>query len=73
MKKKIKDLTLEEVNKICKVSSNKALEENIENCFKCPFFNLTVNGKQLCYCPIGTHISYIGDLANQEIEVEYYD
>ena len=70
MKKKIKNLTLEEVNKICVINTNNDLEKEAENCYKCPFFNLTLNGKQLCYCPLGTHISYIGDLANQEIEVD---
>ena len=70
MKKKIKDLTLEEVNKICRVNSNNDLEENVENCLKCPFFNLTRDGEKLCYCPLGTDLSYIIDLVNEEIEVE---
>ena len=70
MKKKIKNLTLEEVNKICGINPNNDLEKEAENCLKCPFFNLTRDGEKLCYCPLGTHISYIGDLANQEIEVD---
>ena len=78
MKKKIKDLTLEEVGKIW---DNKDYEDQYKpTCYGCPFRELRYKDefyekgikkiKEIDYCPYETRISMIGDLANEEIEVE---
>ena len=76
MKKKIKDLTLEEVGKICDKIND---DYDRDVCFECPFNKLQyedeVYGKGIKkiikkdFCPYEATISMIGDLANKEIEV----
>lgn len=77
MKKKIKNLTLAEVGKICD-EKNDTYDRPI--CCECPFKELQYKDeiyekgikkiKKIDYCPYETRISMIGDLANKEIEVE---
>ena len=79
MKKKIKDLTLEEVGKICdEIYERDKLIYERPTCYDCPFHKLKYgdeiykNGERIVnpYCPYETTISMIGDLANEEIEVD---
>ena len=67
MKKKVKDLTLEEVTIICEKSCM---------CCNCPLHDLgvkTTNGNTYRFCPYETRISEIGELKDHEIEVNLYE
>ena len=80
MKKKIKNLTLEEVGKICD-EKNDTYDRPI--CCECPFKELQYKDEfyekgikkmiKKDFCPYEATISMIGELANEEIEVEDND
>ena len=69
MKKKIKDLTLKEVNDIC----DRAQEKGgcIDNCL---FFNMSykdrINGIATCFCPYESGVNDIGDLSEREVDLD---
>ena len=77
MKKKVKDLTLKEVGKICD-EINDSYDRTA--CFECPFRELQYEDeiyekgiKKIIkkeFCPYEATMSMIGNLANEEIEVE---
>lgn len=58
MKKKIKDLTIEEIVKICNT-----IRKKYGSCFRCPFYELLDNSG-LCIC------SDFKKCLNEKIEVE---
>lgn len=64
MKKKIKDLTLEEVNAICKEYSTRD-EEGFVHCNECPLGNSTY-----CICLNSDKEWFLERYGNREIEVD---
>lgn len=69
MKKKIKDLTLGEINIICKKAKDKK-----RGCLDCPFTNISyweseIDDYRTSFCPFDANGQLIDSLGDEEIEV----